>query len=462
MDGEMAATLGQLLDAREAREARQRALLAQYGHPLVSFTLNIAGPVKTGALIERAFDEGLRLIAARCVPMRVEECRAVTGYEALLVVPGDALALKRCSLRIEEADELGRLFDIDVVDTSGDKVSRAAVGSPERRCLLCGEPAHACARSRAHGLEAVVARTRKILHAHFARRTADRAAELATRALLLEVCAAPKPGLVDRLNSGTHRDMNIFTFMQSAAALTPYFRDCSLKGWASVGEACAPPDALLDRLVEPGLRAEEAMLQATGGVNTHKGAIYSLGILCAAFGRIGAAGLDPTPEALCALCGEMARPSVERTLTRIAPETASTAGEKLYALHGLRGVRGEVADGFPSVRSFGLPAFSAARAAGRSLNDAATIALIHLIAHAEDTVLIARAGIEAHARLQTELRRALALNPYPDAAFLTALDRDFTARNLSPGGAADLLAVTLMLASLAESDAGSNVESART
>ncbi len=436
-------TLTALLEAREARSHNQKRLIGAHRLPLISFTLNIAGPVKSGPLIDSAFDEGLGRIKSRFEPniAEIEERRGATGSEALIALKGEALDIKRTALGIEQADALGRLFDIDVLTAQGHHISRADAGLPERRCLICAGPAHACARSRRHALDEVEAQTQRILEDYFSARCADRAAGLATRALMTEACVAPKPGLVDRLGNGAHRDMDIFTFIDSASSLTPFFRAAALKGWSDIDLA---PDELFEELREIGLRAQEAMYRATNGINAHKGAIYALSLVCAALGRLDRTARPATPLAVAALCGDMARPSAERAFACITPENSQTTGEALYAAYGLRGARGEAADGFPAVIHHALPALQSALFAGLTLNDSALIALAHLIIHAQDTVLIARAGLGQYASITKEIAAQLRASPHPDAAYFKALDESFTKRNLSPGGSADLLSVTLM------------------
>ena len=145
-----------MLDAREARAQRQAALHA--AHPdavLVSFCLNIPGPVKTNDLLRRLFDEGiaeivkqLTISGADCLAR--EEVHVPTGDEALLAVTGaEAAAIKTAMTSLEESHPLGRLFDIDVLAPDGTKLSRPT----PRRCLLCGRQAQDCARSRRHSVK---------------------------------------------------------------------------------------------------------------------------------------------------------------------------------------------------------------------------------------------------------------------------------------------------------------------
>ena len=122
-----------------------------------------------------------------------------------------------------------------------------------------------------------------------------------------------------------------------------------------------------------------------------------------------------------------------------------TVGQRLYLEHGLTGIRGEVAGGLPSVAEVGLPAFRQALAEGKSRNDAAAIALLHLIAKVTDTNMIARGGMELAREAMKQVGDLLEQNSMPELEQIRQLDRAFVEKNLSPGGCADLLAVTLFL-----------------
>ena len=134
-------TLEDILRARDTRANAQRRLLRAYRLPLVSFTMNIAGPVKSSPLIELAFDAGLEaLYDALGQPAAAEVIRPATGCEALLVYDRPAAELKAACLTLETAAPIGRLYDLDVLDTDGSKLSR-----PEpRTCLICGGPVTVC------------------------------------------------------------------------------------------------------------------------------------------------------------------------------------------------------------------------------------------------------------------------------------------------------------------------------
>lgn len=441
----MEVTLMEMLEARERRAGRQRELLERFGKPMISFTMNIAGPVKNGPEIARGFDLGKELLhrqlmTRRAGPVYTEEIREKTGNEALYVLDLEPMAAKELTVALEDGATLGRLFDMDVLRPDGSKVDRGELGLEPRRCLICGGPAQVCARSRAHTVAQLQARTAELLEEALSEYDGGTAARLACQALLYEVCTTPKPGLVDRDNSGSHRDMDIFTFQASAAALWPYFARCFRIGRETRRE---PPTMTLARLRAPGRLAEGDMLRATGGVNTHKGAIFSMGLLCGALGRLERARWK-RPREVLAECAAMARGLVERDFGGLTPETARTAGERLYARYGISGVRGEAQAGFPAVLT-GLGKLEAGLARGLSLNDAGCAALLAMLAANPDTNVIARSSLETQKKIARETAALLEKDPFPGEAVLKDLDRAFTAENISPGGTADLLALVYLL-----------------
>ena len=442
--------LQQVLEARERRAFRQQALLAECKTPLVSFSMNIAGPVKNTPLIRRGFRLGRRTLLeqmqlAGLSAVREEETDAATGCETLLAVRGKAEDIKKIACAIEENAPLGRLYDMDVIGTDGVKLER-----PEpRKCLICGRPARECARSRAHTVEELQETTRSLLEAALLEEDAQTAARLATRALLFEVCVTPKPGLVDRANNGSHRDMDIYTFMSSAAALFPYFAGCVRLGRKTAGR---PAPETFAALRWQGLQAECDMRRATGGVNTHKGAIYSMGLLCGALGRL-CRERWADPAAVLSEIAAMVRGAVSRELDGATSENAKTAGQRLYALYGVTGVRGEAEKGFPSVLEFGLPVLEAGLARGKTADEAGAAALLTLLLHTADTNMLARGDMDGLKEAEAQVRAVLSACEYPPAEAVERLDRAFISRRLSPGGSADLLSLCWMLHFLKEEPA---------
>ncbi len=463
-------TLNDILTAREERVAIQNALLAEYHTPVVSFTMNIAGPVKVTALSHRAFLWGMEQLRLGFLQNKMKVLKDFsrslpTGDEGYFAVDAPAEAVKALCVEIEDrdADAAGRLYDMDVIGLDGKKLER----DRERYCIVCGKPGRDCASRRLHSVAELQTKTKGILHFALELWDTKKLGDLANRALLEEVAVTPKPGLVDRANNGAHRDMNFFTFQSSAAALRGYWSRCFADGDCDTYAVFHPPAHTFQRLRPLGKQAERDMLAATGGVNTHKGAIFTLGVLCGAIGRRWTAeeGFPPV-DIILDEAAAMTRETLEQELPAA---NWNTAGEEAYRRYGTRGIRGQVADGLPAVREIGLPVFQKLLADGLDRNHAAAVTLLHLIAHVEDTNLLHRGGPagakwarEAAGALIGECRdeqcssadkQCLSLRSNLDARVpslqeIALLDAQFIERNLSPGGCADLLAVTLFLESL--------------
>ena len=449
----MDVTVQDMMDARERRFLKQQALLSEYRQTLLCFTMNIPGPQKDSPLIRGGMYLGRRLLEQGFLRLRVKPVlsefeEAFTGCTAYYAIPLSPLEVKRMAVDIEEAAPVGRLFDLDVLRPDGEKVERQEVGLPSRKCLLCGQDARVCARSRAHTVEELRVETVRLLREALLLDQSETVARLACQALLYEVLVTPKPGLVDRHHNGSHRDMDLFTFSASAASIYPYFRQCAQTG-AETAER--PPREVFETLRLLGRMAEGAMLKATGGVNTHRGAIFSLGLLCAAAGRLGREKWEP--DALLSLCGEMAKGLTARDFSALNEKNARSNGQKLYLQYGVIGVRGEAERGFPLVRNVGLPKLEAGLRSGLSLNDAGCAALLAIMARNVDTNVIHRSDLDTQKEVQGMADALLQASPSPSAEAISAFDAYLVERNISPGGSADLLAMCYLLHSFKEENA---------
>ena len=430
-------TLSDVLSARERRAGLQAKLLQEYKKPVLSFTMNIAGPVKNTSLIERAFEYGLRRIRGR-IPSESVICDLITkdfcGCEAMMTVDLDPEVLKKICVNIEEESYLGRLFDMDVIDSCGKKLDRKV----ERACIVCGKEGRECSAGRLHSVDEIVSATNKIMTDHFAKSDPERIGRLAAECLIKEVETTPKPGLVDLRNNGSHTDMDVSTFRKSANALIPYFTECVKIG---IDSQNLDVESTFDRLRAAGLIADATMYETTGGVNTHKGAIYSMGVLLGAIGRLWSAELPIADrKEILAQASKLVKESVDSDLNLA---NGSTAGERLYLERGLKGIRGEVASGFVSVLEYALPVYESEMKKGASQNDSGVRTLLSLIFSIDDTNLYHRGGEEG-VRFAKERAKDLLFYGY-NLADVEKMDDDFIERRLSPGGSADLLAVTYLL-----------------
>jgi len=267
---------------------------------------------------------------------------------------------------------------------------------------------------------------------------AQRVARQAVRNLYAELALYPKPGLVSLVDNGSHADMTAATFVRSLFALRRYFLDITRAGMH---------DAPFHVLRQLGIEAEARMLRATGGVNTHRGAIFCLGMLCAALGRCHAARVAPTAQAVQATLlerwgGALGAHSVD------AGAGAGSHGAQALLRYAASGAREEGARGFPSLFEVGLPALRRTLAAGRGMREARIDALFALMAHISDTNVYHRGGLDGAMTVRRQARAFVARGgtACPDwERRALASHRAFVAARLSPGGAADLLGAACLL-----------------
>ncbi|MDT5009234.1 MAG: triphosphoribosyl-dephospho-CoA synthase [Mycobacterium sp.] len=269
-------------------------------------------------------------------------------------------------------------------------------------------------------------------------RTDDAIAELAVRALRAEANLTPKPGLVDRRGSGAHTDMNVGVMEASAEALRSAFTECtSAARYLPLGAELRTAIGAIGRAGEAG------MLAATGGVNTHRGALWALGLLSAgaAITADVAAVID-----FAARLASLADPAAAGTV----PLSHGSTARRRY---GVRGAAGEAQQGFPHVRLHALPALRAARRSGCDEASARLAALLALMAHLDDTCLLHRGGMDGLRAVQSGARAVLAAggcHTLEGRRRFADLDHLCLDRRLSAGGSGDLLSVTLFLDALTQ------------
>ena len=257
----------------------------------------------------------------------------------------------------------------------------------------------------------------------------------AVRALHAELTLYPKPGLVSPVDRGAHDDMDAATFQRSLFVLRHAFIEL-----AAAGAAGAPFEVLRGI----GLCAERRMLAATGGVNTHRGAIFSLGLLAAAAGYRQARGLrvgaDDLAETVVRCWGD--------AIAAAAPAASGSHGDRVVRRHGVRGARDEALAGFPTLVGTAVPALRATFAALGCRERARVQTLFAVMAELEDTNVVHRGGMDGLAWLRGEARGFLDAGGVHAAGWrerAVALHRECIARWISPGGSADTLAAAIFV-----------------
>ena len=261
-------------------------------------------------------------------------------------------------------------------------------------------------------------------------------AALATQALIAEAELTPKPGLVDQRGAGAHHDLSLPLMRRSANSLKPYF---AMMAFVSAG--CNIDARLREELAAIGRSAERAMYNVTLGSNTHKGAIWTLGLLVAA----AALSEHQSATRIASMAGSIAR------LPLRALPASITHGEVARMRYGASGARGEACNDFPHVIHYGLPKLKERRMAGCSEQVGQLDALLAMMARLDDTCVLYRGGEEALFVVKSGAEAVLASGGYAYASGrqrLRQLDRELIARHISPGGSADLMAATIFLDAL--------------
>lgn len=248
---------------------------------------------------------------------------------------------------------------------------------------------------------------------------------LATDALRQELDTTPKPGLVDCADSGAHTDMDYVTMSRSIQAIHPYFTQLALAGFSKT-----LPQA--DALRQLGLEAEKAMLAATGGVNTHKGALFSMGLTIVA-----ATHLLFNQKSINAT-------DLQATITQLAlrfEQPSGTHGHQVLAQNKVNGALASAQNGYQQLFSHWLPYYSGLNSDPQRLHKT----LLLIMSMLDDTNVAYRKGADEMKHVKDEAR---ALLDDFSLAKLSQMNSDFTARNISPGGCADMLSLTFFVHSM--------------
>ena len=254
---------------------------------------------------------------------------------------------------------------------------------------------------------------------------------LASMALQAELDTTPKPGLVDRNDNGAHRDMDYALMHRSIQALHPYFVRLAQIGFDN-------PQPRHDEIQQVGIEAEQAMFKATGGVNTHKGALFSIGLAAVALG-----GMACSNNAqLHSLSNSIA------SLASLFPDTSGTHGSKAKANNKLKGALDNAREGYTQLFKAWLPFYLDRLAEGDRY--ALHKTLLRIMCDLDDTNIVYRTSMETMQEVQAEARRMLEHIPETThfEAALQAMNTDYIRRNISPGGSADMLSLVVFLSNV--------------
>nr|WP_106782492.1 triphosphoribosyl-dephospho-CoA synthase MdcB [Lysinibacillus timonensis] len=252
-----------------------------------------------------------------------------------------------------------------------------------------------------------------------------RLADLAVESLVEELSLTPKPGLVDQLDQGSHDDLTYSIMMDSAKSLHQTFYEMSMAAYGN-----CPSQELREKIGEIGRYGEVEMFRVTNGVNTHKGAIWSLGLITAATAiHLG----NCSEEQICFTAGAIAKYE-----DRFIPHQV-TNGIKAVQRYGVHGAKAEAQMAFPHIRKYSLPMLKEALKR-YDYETAKFYSFLALVANLDDTCILHRGGMEGLVYAKQSAKNVLKSNRLDE---LHSMNENFIERNLSPGGSADLLAATI-------------------
>lgn len=357
----------------------------------------------------------------------------------------DFVNVKKEMINIEEEHILGRCLDIDVYTMKNEKVigiSRKDLYKKPRKCFICDMDAKICSRAQNHSIENIKSYFEGIYKKYKElekkkEKIAYEVSQLSLKAMISEVSTFPSFGLVSPVSSGSHEDMDYYTFLHSAMAITPF-----LKEMFKVGYSYYSPECIFDAIRDIGKECEEKMFEATNNINTHKGMIFLMGISMAAIGK----ALYENKE--FSEIQEIIKSMVKNILNDfkdLHKKDKLTHGEKLYLDYGFTGIRGQVQDGLSVLFEHIIDKYEDS---SLKENDLYMQILIELMARVEDSTVVYRHDINTLRKVQSDAKEILNMGgvfTLEGKQRCHELEDLYIKEHISPGGCADLLAISILL-----------------
>lgn len=438
--------LEEFLLMREKRVEIQNEIIENFKNPILVLRANYPGEEKNSFvakyIVEIMKNEVLEIFNSQIVYL--QKIESIEGPTYIYSIKDLGKNIKKIAIEIEESHILGRCVDIDVFDNNGYLFSRKDFGGEKRSCLLCSDMAFVCARTKKHTQKeiqiAIEKRLEKYLDSERNKiELVNTFSNLALKSVILEVSASPSFGLVSPHTKGSHEDMDFFTFIDSGFSLSSY-----LKKVISAGYSPLSVDLIFKKIRFMGKLAEDDMFLATNNVNTHKGMIFLMGITAAltAKAKFENLSFNEIPSLIKEMCRD-----ILKDFDNIHKKTSLTHGEKLYIRHGIVGVRGVVKNGLDIIFNGSIKIFENSLISGEHINHAMIRTLLFLMSNLEDTTILHRHDIEIlnFVKLKAKNLHLKFEKTSVNIKLLTEIENEFIKKKISPGGAADLLAITMFL-----------------
>ncbi len=433
----MKASLEDILDNKEQRVIRQKEFLSSFA-PIMCISVNMPGSVKLNRQSIYIYDEILCELKARLDKKNILlkalfEKADITGKEGIFYVPLNSHELKKLTCHIENEHFLGRFVDIDVIDYSGKILTRKDFGYESRRCFLCEKNAFLCARSKTHDINELLSYIKKQVSLH---KKVKKFSKIAKKSMFKEVNLTPKPGLVDRRDNGSHKDMNIGTFYKSIEAIGSFLEKFVWCGYFN------EPKIVFQKLRTVGLDCENAMFKSTDGVNTHKGLIFSFAVILGSIGFLLRQEKNINQKNLQDVIKKICKDLIKNDFKNL--KNPKSAGERYFIKTNNGGIRAEARSGYESIFLHILPFFKKYKKIYKT-KKALKLTLLKIICVIDDTSIYNRGGEKGLKYAKKLSKKILNKTPKNLNKTLKNLNKKFRKKNLSPGGSADILALTYFL-----------------
>ncbi|WP_122641189.1 triphosphoribosyl-dephospho-CoA synthase CitG [Romboutsia sp. Marseille-P6047] len=433
---------------REKRVKNQENLFKNYkDKTLVTLRINYPGIEKsnyiTDDIVSIIYNEILTYYKKYIVYN--DRYKNKEGLVCHFIFDADFVSIKKLMIDIEEKHILGRCVDIDVYTMKNDNVigiSRSDLYKQPRKCFICDKDAKICSRAQSHNIEEIKKYFEEVYlkYKDYQKKRetlAYRISQIAVKAMISEVSTFPSFGLVSPISQGAHEDMNYYTFLDSAFAIAPFFKEMY-----NIGYSYHEPKYIFDAIREIGILCEHKMFEATNNINTHKGMIFLMGITIASLAK--GTYNNRKFEDIQSIIKSMVNDILD-DFKDIENKSELTHGEKLYIKYGFTGVRGQVKDGLSVLFNNIIDKYYDS---DLSENDLYTQILIELLAIVEDSTIVYRHDINTLKQVQNDAKELLKIGGVYTSngkIRILELENEYINKNISPGGCADLLAVTIFL-----------------
>ena len=435
--------LQSILDAREER-ARLKKQFALKGLPCIGLNLNIPGFPKSNLVTKTFFDSVVKELRyfLKAYLLDILEYEAIIGCDPagdFYLIPclkGDLnlKAIKQVCEEFETSHPLGRFIDVDLNDQQGDTVSSGKL----KICFFCHErPAIECRREHLHEPEELRAFMFPKMEDYCRQKREERLikklSSLALNAILTEISLTPKPGLVDKFSNGSHSDMDYQAFIISSATISQYFGDLVRAGLTFADHDHTKALPIIRKI---GLEMETAMFDATNGANTQKGIIFLMGLCLFSCGKINGQSDKFDIEEFRFVVKNICKDLTFNELSN-RHDSIKSHGEAVFKKYNFGGARGEAESGFRTVFEFGLPQIADC---DRLNDEALTKSFLAIASNNMDTNILYRSNFEVLSQFQNLCK--ITLEDFTSENYSNVIDY-CKKENISPGGSADLLAVTI-------------------